>query len=335
MRIISGVLAGQGFTTVLTGDESLSRRPMRRIMEPLSLMGAEIESVEGDSHAPLKIKGRKGPLDPIDYSMPVASAQVKSCVLAAGLYAEGKTSVTEPFQSRDHTERMLEYFSADIRRKGLVTEIAGLKELAPKDLEVPGDISSAAFFMVAALLVKGSHLVIRDVGLNPTRAGVIGVLERMGGSIRILDRRDDLEPAGDLEVRHSELKSTVVEQREIPLLIDEVPVIAAAAAAAEGTTVIKGVKELKVKETDRVMSIKENLSRMGVRVEAENGSLIIEGKAGRTSAARLDSFGDHRTAMSMAIAALVSDGDCIVRDTACVDTSYPGFLDDLYEVAGQ
>jgi 3-phosphoshikimate 1-carboxyvinyltransferase len=335
MRIISGVLAGQEFTTVLTGDESLSRRPMRRIIEPLSLMGAEIEPVKGGDHAPLRIKGKRGPLNPISYATPIASAQVKSCVLAAGLYAEGKTSVSEPFQSRDHTERMLEYFLADIKKKDLVTEITGLKELVSRDLEVPGDVSSAAFFIVGALLVKDSRLVLRNVGLNPTRIGAINVLKRMGGMIRILDlRQDDLEPFGDLEVRHSGLKGTVVEEREIPLLIDEIPILAVAASMAEGTTVIKGIKELRVKETDRIKSVTENFSRMGIQVQAKDDSLVIEGGAGKIKSARLDSFTDHRTAMSMAIAALVSDGDCIVRNTACVDTSYPGFLDDLHKVTG-
>ncbi|MFH1552632.1 MAG: 3-phosphoshikimate 1-carboxyvinyltransferase [Candidatus Omnitrophota bacterium] len=328
MRIISGILAGQDFTSVLTGDESLSRRPMRRIIEPLSLMGARIESAEGTSCAPLRIKG-KTPLNPIDYSMPIASAQVKSCVLAAGLYANGKTSVSEPFQSRDHTERMLEYFSADIKREGLTTEITGLEELAPKDLEIPADISSAAFFIVAALLVKGSRLIMRGVGLNPTRIGIINVLKRMGASIQILDCRESLEPAGDIEVRHSDLKGTVVEEEEIPLLIDEIPVLTVAAAMAEGTTVIKGIKELKVKETDRAKSVIENLSRMGIRLEEEEDTLIIPGKSVRLNAAELDSFGDHRTAMSMAVAGLVSEGTCLIRDTACVDTSYPGFFADL------
>ncbi len=333
MRIISGVLAGQDFTTVLTGDESLSRRPMRRIMEPLSMMGARIEPVEGADHAPLRITGTKAPLKPISYAMPMASAQVKSCVLAAGLYAAGRTSVTEPFQSRDHTERILEYFSADIRRKGLTTEISGPGELVPGDLEIPADISSAAFFIAGALIVKGSRLIIRNVGLNPTRIGVINVLKRMGGSIRILDLREGIEPAGDLEVRYSQLKATVVEEEEVPLLIDEIPIIAVASAMAEGTTVIKGVRELKVKETDRVRSIRENLSRMGIDAVEENGSLIIPGSSGRIRAAGLDSFGDHRIAMSMAIAALVSDGDCLIRDTACVATSYPGFLGDLEKVS--
>ena len=271
-------------------------------------------------------------MNPVKYEMPVASAQVKSCVLAAGLYAGGRTSVSEPFQSRDHTERMMEYFSADITRKGLTTEITGLKELVPGDLEIPGDISSTAFFMVGALLVRDSRLIIRNVGLNPTRTGVVNVLRRMGGAIQVLDCREGFEPYGDLEIRHSRLKGTVVEAEEVPLLIDEIPILAVAAVMAEGTTVIKGVKELKVKESDRVKSIIENFSRMGIRIEEENGSLIIQGRRSEISAAGLDSFGDHRIAMSMAVAAVVSDGDCLVRNTACVNTSYPGFLADLEKV---
>jgi 3-phosphoshikimate 1-carboxyvinyltransferase len=334
MRIISGILAGQSFETLLTGDESLSKRPMRRIIDPLSLMGAEIEPTEGGDHAPLKIKGKTVPLKAIDYSLPMASAQVKSCVLAAGLYADGKTQVIEPYQSRDHTERMMKYFSADIRRDGLLTEVQGLKELISKDLVVPGDISSAAFFMVGALIVHGSHLVIREVGMNPTRTGIIEVLKRMGADIRVLDLREGLEPAGDLEVRHSDLKGTVVEEDEVPLLIDEIPILAVAACMAEGETVIKGIKELKVKETDRVKSVTENLFQMGIRAEEENNSLIIPGKSAELAAAELDSFGDHRIAMSSAIAALVSDGECVILNTACTDTSYPNFLGDLHKVTG-
>ena len=334
MRIISGILAGQSFETLLTGDESLSKRPMGRIIEPLSLMGAGIVPAEGGDHAPLRIKGSAGPLKSIDYRLPMASAQVKSCILAAGLYADGKTRVTEPYQSRDHTERMLKYFSADIEKKDLSTEVMGLKELVPKDLVVPGDISSAAFFIVGALIVKGSRLLIRKVGMNPTRTGVIGVLQRMGAGIRVMDLEEGLEPVGDLEVRYSDLKGTVVEEKEVPLLIDEIPVLAIAACMAEGQTVIKGITELRVKETDRVRSITENLSRMGVRVEEEGNSLIIPGRSGRFAAAELDSFGDHRIAMSAAIAALASDGECVIRNTACADTSYPNFLDDLHRVTG-
>ncbi len=333
MRIMSGILAGQDFMTVLTGDESLSKRPMRRVIEPLALMGARVKPLEGGDHAPLSIRGREERLLPIDYNLPVASAQVKSCVLAAGLYADGTTVVREPFQSRDHTERMLGYFSADIRKKRLTTEITGLRELIPRDIDVPGDISSAAFFIVAALLVKGSNIVLRRVGLNNTRTGVVDVLKRMGGNIDILDPGHGFEPSGDMKVGYSKLRGTVINAREIPLLIDEIPVVAVAAAAAEGQTVINGIGELKVKETDRVESMARNLSNMGAGIEAVRDSLVIHGGVKRFKAAVLESFGDHRTAMSMAVASLLSDGECVIRDTACVDTSYPGFLEDLRNAA--
>lgn len=333
-RILSGILAGQPFSVTLFGDASLSGRPMKRIMEPLAMMGAGLEAVSGGDHLPMRVKGKQSPLVPIDYKLPVASAQVKSCVLAAGLYADGKTSVTEPLQSRDHTERMLEYFSAGIKRSGLRTEIEGLKELSPKDIDVPGDISSAAFFLIAATIVRGSKVILRNVGLNPTRTGILDVLRRMGGDVRILDKREGPEASGDLEVRYAELKSTTVEEKEIPLLIDEIPALAVAASMASGATVIKGVKELRVKETDRVKSIVDILGRMGVSAEDKGDALLIHGGSKGLKCAALDSFGDHRMAMIGAVAALVSDGECLIRDTACVDTSYPGFLKDLAKVTG-
>ena len=259
MRVLSGILAGQGFETTLTGDESLSTRPMKRIIEPLTLMGADIKSANANDRPPLTINPAKGGLRAIDYKLPVASAQVKSCVLLAGLFAEGQTMVTEPFVSRDHTERMLDYFSADIEKEGLVTKVTGKNELCAKDLTIPGDISSAAFFIVAALLVEGSELIIKGVGVNSTRIGIINVLKRMGAAIEIINEKDDYEPIADIEIKYSNLKATQVEENEIPLLIDEIPVIALAASRAEGKTIIKGIKELKVKETDRVKSIIDNL----------------------------------------------------------------------------
>ncbi|MFQ5953039.1 MAG: 3-phosphoshikimate 1-carboxyvinyltransferase [Candidatus Omnitrophota bacterium] len=328
MRIISGILAGQDFPTELTGDDSLSARPMRRIVDPLKEMGANISTLNGDL-PPIKIDPAEGPLRPVSYTTPIASAQVKSCVLSAGLYAEGTTSLTEPFQSRDHTERMLEYLSADIKREGLTTSITGPKELKPKDMDIPGDISSASFFIVGALLVKSSYLILKSVGLNPTRCGIINVLKRMGGKIDILDQRGGAEPVGDLKVTSSELKGTTVEAEEIPLLIDEVPVLIVAAAMAEGETRIHGVSELRVKEADRVKSMTDNLSNLGVKIAEEGDSLIISGGCNKFGSADLNSFGDHRTAMSMAIAALVSDSECLIRNVDCVNTSYPGFLEDL------
>lgn len=333
MRIISGIIAGQEFPVTLTGDESLSSRPMGRIVDPLKEMGANITTSDGGV-PPISIDGSLEPLRPVDYSTPVASAQVKSCILAAGLYASGKTSVTEPFQSRDHTERILEYFSADIDRKGLTTTVTGLKELSAKDVEVPGDISSAAFFIVGALLVKSSDIILKNVGLNSTRDGIIKVLKRMGADIEVLDVSGDVEPEGDIRVKYSNLKGTVIEAEEIPLLIDEVPVLIIAAAMADGRTEIRGISELKVKETDRVKSMRENLLKLGVEIVEEEGSLVIEGGVKRFAQADLESFGDHRIAMSMAIAALVSVGECVIRNAECADTSYPGFLRDLKALVG-
>ncbi|MFH1395363.1 MAG: 3-phosphoshikimate 1-carboxyvinyltransferase [Candidatus Omnitrophota bacterium] len=326
MRILSGVLAGQSFGTILTGDDSLNSRPMDRVIKPLSKMGAIIKPMEGGSHAPLKIEGKSKPLMPINYKMPMASAQVKSCVLIAGLYAQGVTSVTEPFQSRDHMERMLEYFSANIKRKGLTTGILGLKELVPKDFTIPSDISSAAFFIVGGVLIKGSQIVFRNVGLNPTRAGLINVLKRMGADIKIMNYKDELEPIGDLKVGYSILKGTIIEKHEIPLLIDEIPILSLAAVFASGKTVVKGINELKVKETDRVKSIVSNFKRMGISVEEQGEDLIITGGYKILKSAEFDSFGDHRIAMTMAIASLLTDGECIVKNAGCTDTSYPGFL---------
>lgn len=334
MRVLAGILAGQDFDAVLTGDSSLSKRPMTRIIKPLGLMGADLEPLEGGDHAPLKIKGGAC-LKAIDYMLPVASAQVKSCVLLAGLYAEGKTSVAEPFQSRDHTERMLKYFGAEIEREGLVTRVKGPGKLCSRDIFVPGDISSAAFFLVAAVMVEGSSLVIKDVGLNETRTGVVNVLKRMGADISIKNVRDEMEPVGDIEVKYGPLEAVTVEEDEIPLLIDEVPVLAVAAARARGTTVIKGIKELKVKETDRVKTIIDNLTAMGADVREENEALVIEGGRGELKSSVLNSYGDHRIAMSMAVAALASDGECEIADTECAATSYPGFMDDLESLYGK
>ncbi len=332
MRILSGILAGQTFEVKLEGDESLSRRPMKRIKDPLLLMGAEVGTLNGLC-PPIHILPAREPLRAIDYITPVPSAQVKSCVLSAGLYAEGTTSVTENVQSRDHTERMLEYFSADIQRQGLTTRITGLKELTPKDINVPGDISSAAFLIVAALLVEGSDILLKRVGLNPTRTGLLTVLERMGAEFQISDRKDDVEPVGDIRVTATRLKGTIIEPEEIPLLIDEIPVVVVAALMAEGRTEIRGISELKVKESDRVKSIIENIAKLGITIYEENRTLLIDGGCKSFPAARLESFGDHRIAMSMAVAALVSDRGCEIRDTACVDTSYPAFLGDLEDLS--
>ena len=328
MRIISGIIAGCGLSAVLTGDESLSRRPMGRIITPLRQMGALISTAEGDL-PPLRIETKTGALLPIQYKTPVASAQVKSCVLAAGLYVSGETSVTEPFKSRDHTERMLSHFSAGIECSGLTTKITGMKELVPADVTVPGDISSAAFFIVAASVIEASDIILRGVGLNPTRTGILDVMQRMGACIEVVEEREGVEPEGDIRVKYAELKGTVVRAEEIPFLIDEVPVLMIAALKAEGETRIYGIEELKVKESDRVKCMTENLRRMGHEIFEEKGSLVIPGLSKKLHGAEIDSYGDHRVAMSMSVAALLSEGESRIENTACVDTSYPSFMRDL------
>lgn len=323
MRILPGLLAGQKFEATLTGDPSLSKRPMKRITEPLREMGVDVSASPGGV-PPLVIRG--GRVNSIKYSTKVASAQVKSCILLAGLYADGITSVTEPFTSRDHTERMLAFFGAKISKNNCTVSVKGKAELRGSEFFVPGDISSAAFFIAGAALLEGSDLVLREVGLNPTRMGFINALLRMGGNIKIMKRKGAFEPYGDVNVKFAPLKSVVIEKSEVPLLIDEVPILSILAARAGGTTVIKGISELRVKETDRIFSITENLKRMGVEIKSENENLVISGNKKRFEKAVLNSFKDHRTAMAMAIAALFSKGECIVRDTECIGTSFPEFF---------
>lgn len=324
MRILPGILSGQDFEATLAGDESLSKRPMQRIVDPLGKMGVSISSSRTGNTPPLKIKG--GKVNSIDYLTKVASAQVKSCILFAGLYADSVTSITEPFVSRDHTERMLELFGARISRKNFTVSIGGLPTLTGKEFFIPGDISSAAFFIAASAMLRGSDVTIKDVGLNETRTGFLNVLLRMGADIAVETKKDVVEPYGDIHIKSKPLKATVIEKGEVPLLIDEVPVLAVIAATAEGTTIIKGTSELRVKETDRISSMTENLKRMGVNIKTEGDDLIIEGGIKRFKKATLESFKDHRTAMSMAIASMCSDGGCEIKDVDCIDTSFPNFF---------
>jgi len=322
MRILSGILAGQDFEATLEGDESLSRRPMERIVEPLSLMGVDIRASEGNL-PPIKIRG--GRLNTIDYKMPVPSAQVKSAILFAGLYADGVTKVREPFKSRDHTERMMKYFGADISVEGLQISVKGKRELKARSLEVPGDISSASFFMVGAALIPGSKVRICNVSINPTRSGIIKVLSMMGAKIKILKSKDIFEPFADIEVGSSSTKGIVIEEGLIPNIIDELPIIFVLAALSRGKTVIEGAKELRVKETDRINSMKHNLENMGARLKVEGDSIVIEG-TGSIKGAALRSFGDHRTCMAMAIAALAAKGESTIDDASCIRKSFPGFF---------
>ena len=330
-RLLSGVLAAQHFNSVLSGDASIQRRPMKRIMIPLRAMGADITSVSGNDCAPLSVHGKQ--LYGIHFNSPIASAQVKSAVLLAGLYASGQTTVTEPALSRDHTERMLRGFGAKVltgnfedRPSVTVTET---QNLYGTEISVPGDISSAAFFLVGASIVPGSEVVLRNVGINPTRDGVISALRAMGAKIEVLDvRNEDSEPAADLLVRYAPLHGTEIGGALIPRLIDELPVLAAAAAVAEGRTVICDAAELKVKESNRIRTMAEGLSRLGAKVEETEDGLIIDGGAALHDGA-VESYSDHRIAMSFAILSLVTDGEVRISDPDCVNISAPTFYEDL------
>ena len=330
-RLLSGVLAAQHFNSMLSGDASIQRRPMKRIMIPLRAMGADITSVSGNDCAPLSVHGKQ--LYGIHFNSPIASAQVKSAVLLAGLYASGQTTVTEPALSRDHTERMLRSFGAKVltgnfedRPSVTVTET---QNLYGTEISVPGDISSAAFFLVGASIVPGSEVVLRNVGINPTRDGVISALRAMGAKIEVLDvRNEDSEPAADLLVRYAPLHGTEIGGALIPRLIDELPVLAAAAAVAEGRTVIRDAAELKVKESNRIRTMAEGLSRLGAKVEETEDGLIIDGGAALHGGA-VESYSDHRIAMSFAILSLVTDGEVRISDPDCVNISAPTFYEDL------
>ncbi len=322
MRLISGILAGQKFASVLTGDKYLRRRPMKRVMVPLRAMGAEIKAVQ-DEFAPLQIN--VGNLQGIDYVLPIASAQVKSSVLLAGLYASGRTSVTEPVPTRDHTERMLKYLGAKIKKKGPKTTITAGCRLQGKTIKVPGDISSAGFLLVAASIVPGSRVLIRDVGINPTRNGIITILKKMGAKIKIMNKRNfGSEPVADLEVTASRLRGITITGKIIPNIIDELPILTVAAAMANGKTIIRGARELRVKETDRIRSMASQLRKMGVKIQELEDGLIIAGPA-KLKGTVVNSFGDHRTAMSLAVAALMAEGTTVIKDTECINTSFPGF----------
>ena len=328
-RLIAGILAGQKFISELDGDASLRSRPMKRIMDPLNAMGADIRCRGENNCLPLRIVGH--PLTAIHYTSPVASAQVKSCVLLAGMYADGVTSVTEPFLSRNHTEIMLRSFGADIRSEGTTVSIRPEPDLLAQDITVPGDISSAAFFIAAGLLTPGSEILLKNVGINPTRAGILKVCQDMGADITLLNADYSGEPAADILVRTSSLKGTVIQGADIPTLIDELPVIAVMAAFAEGTTVIRDAAELRVKESDRIAVMTDNLRRMGADVEETEDGMIIHG--GRPlHGAVIDPRLDHRVAMSFAVAGTVCEGTMDILDGDCVRISYPDFYKDLYSL---
>jgi len=328
MRLMAGLLAGQSFNTTLTGDASLSGRPMKRVVEPLARMGAHIGTTDRGT-APLVIRGG-AQLTGIDYAMPVASAQVKSSVLLAGLYASGRTCVTEPAPTRDHTERMLAGMGYPVQRDGNRVCLEGGHMLRGMAIDVPADISSAAFFLVGASIAPGSDLVLEHVGINPTRTGVIDILIRMGASIGIENRREvGGEPVADLHVRAARLHGIDIPPELVPLAIDEFPALFVAAACAEGRTVLTGAEELRVKESDRIQVMADGLAALGVNAQATPDGMIIEG--GAIGAGRVNSHGDHRIAMAFAMAALQAQGPIEISDCANVNTSFPGFV----ELAGQ
>jgi 3-phosphoshikimate 1-carboxyvinyltransferase len=331
MRILPGILSGQDFRVVLRGDRSLSKRPMRRIVEPLRKMGLRIKGQgKKEIYPPLDIHG--GNLKPIRYKSRVASAQVKSCILLAGLFAEGATRVIEPVKSRDHTERILKIFGCRLKIKGCTVSLKGPARLkSPRVIKIPADISSAAFFLVAGCILPRTKIIIKDVGLNPTRTGIMDILSRMGGDIRIKNKRlkgKDYEPMGDIIVKSSRLKGINISPGEVIRAIDEVPIIMVAAAFAKGSSVISGVGELRIKETDRIKSMVTNLRKMGGEIDVRGDVLKVRG--GRhLHGTRVSSYGDHRTAMSMLIAGLVSKGRVSVTGLDCINKSFPGFIENF------
>ena len=321
MRFMCGILAGQGFNSVLVGDESLSKRPMKRVIEPLTLMGAKIQSKDGK--APIEIFPQE--LNAINYTSKLSSAQVKSCILLAGLNCEGKTSFTEPYVSRDHTERMLKFMGANISVKENTVTV-GKSVLEPRTIEICGDISSAAYFIVAALIVPNSEIILKNVGLNPTRTGILKVVQKMGGNIEILDKRTvSGEDVGDIKVCYSELKSCTAEGEIIPQLIDELPVIAVLATQAEGTTVVKDAQDLRNKESDRIKAVVTELKKLGANIEETQDGFVIEGKTELKGGCTVETYHDHRLAMSLYSAGLICQKPIEINGFEWVNISFPEF----------
>ncbi len=328
MRLLSGVLSGNPFFSVLTGDESLRHRPMSRVIVPLKKMGADIMARSDDKYPPIAIKGRR--LTAIHYTMPLASAQIKSAILLAGLYAEGETEVIEPFKSRDHTERMLPAFGAEIKVEDLRIQIRGGTELRGSEISIPGDFSSAAFFIVGAVLIRDSEVIIREVGINPTRTGLLEALKEMGADIEISHMKSiSGEPVADIYCKGGkELKAINITKEKIPAMIDEFPILCVAATQSEGVTTIRGAKELRVKESDRIKTIATELKKMGAEIEELEDGLNIKGKK-ELKGAVVESYGDHRVAMAIAIAALIAEGSTTIRGASCASVSFPRFFDVL------
>ena len=329
IRLLSGLLAGQGFDVEMIGDESLSKRPMKRVTDPLALMNVDVDTAEGGT-PPLKIKASTAALKAIHYDLPMASAQVKSCVLLAGLYADGKTSITEPAPTRDHTERMLEAFGYAVEVDGPTRAVVGGGKLQAADIDIPSDISSAAFFMGAASLVKGSDITLRHVGINPTRIGIINILRDMGANITLLNEsKIGGEPVADIRVQGGELKGIKINEKDVPLAIDEFPVLFIAAAAASGETVLTGAEELRVKESDRIQVMADGLIALGVDAHPTADGIVIQGLGGtdkRIAGGEVESHHDHRISMSFAVASLIAEAPILIKGVDNVATSFPNFL---------
>ncbi len=323
IRLLTGLLSGQNFYSVLNGDNSIRKRPMKRVVQPLWLMGADIWGREDGHFAPLSIKGSK--LNPFQYTLPVASAQVKSALLLAGLYAIGETVIREPLSTRDHTERMLEIMRADIKISPPEIKIKGGTELRSTDIFIPGDISSAAYFIAAASILRDSQIIIKQVGVNPTRTGVIEILKKMGTKIDILNYQiKSNEPQADLMIEYSKLKGVEIKKENVPFLIDELPLIAVVATQAQGKTVVNGARELRVKETDRIKAIVSELKKMGADIEERKDGFTVNGPT-RLQGAVCESYNDHRIAMSLAVAALLAEGKTVIKTSECIDISFPEF----------
>ncbi|MED4040446.1 3-phosphoshikimate 1-carboxyvinyltransferase [Niallia taxi] len=332
IRLMSGILAGRDFHSTLAGDSSIAKRPMTRVVGPLREMGAKIDGRSNGEFTPISIRGNS--LKAISYKLPVASAQVKSSILFAGLQAEGTTTVIEPVSTRDHTERMIKRFGGNINVDGKSIHITGGQRLTAADIHVPGDISSAAFFLVAASIVPDSSVILKNVGLNPTRTGIMDVLTNMGANVSILDSNDEFEPTGDLRIEASTLKGTTIDGEIIPRLIDEIPIIALLATQAEGTTIIKDAEELKVKETNRIDTVVNELKKLGAKIEATEDGMIIHGGAPLKGAV-VDSHGDHRIGMMLAVASLVTDGAVILENAEAIAVSYPSFFEHMESLTKQ
>lgn len=329
-RLMMGILSGLPFHSVIIGDESIGKRPMKRVTKPLKMMGTSIDGREDATYTPISIRG--GSLNSISYASPVSSAQVKSSILLAGLFAKGTTTVTEPEKSRDHTERMLKAFGCELEVDGNKVSINGNQELTATDVIVPGDISSAAFFLVAGSIVPNSEILLKNVGVNPTRTGILTVLERMGANITLEDEKVvNGEPIANIRVKSSNLKSTVIGGAEIPTCIDELPILALAAALADGETIIKDAEELRVKETDRIQTVVTELTNLGVSIEATKDGMIIQGNSSLIGA-NVNSHGDHRMGMMLSIAALLAKGDTIIENTECIAVSFPNFKEQLNDL---